>query len=169
MAPGIHFGSSSTAPQTPRDSLPSIGTACKQIVMSVAGPACLCEMTYPCSFFLRVELAKLRVEVVVIRNQHDIVPDSIPTLLVWSQERFHGRDGTEQSVLRDEWQKRDTLPCHLLSIHIDFEVGRIEVDDRRVFLDHQLLVWLRQVLFTDGPVLAKISEAISSDSRGWLT
>jgi hypothetical protein len=40
------------------------------------------------------------------------------------------------------------LPCHLLSVHVDFEVGRIEIQDRRILADHQLLVRLWQMLLT---------------------
>ena len=38
----------------------------------------------------------------------------------------------EESTLIDKWQESYALPCPLLAIEVNFEVGRIEINDRRV-------------------------------------
>jgi len=54
-----------------------------------------------------------------------------------------GRHSAEQAFLVDEWNLDDSFPLHLLAVHIEIELARIEIDDGRVGTSHQGMVDIR--------------------------
>ncbi len=51
---------------------------------------------------------------------------------VWSEVWVDKRECSEKTSFIDKRQESHTLPCKLLTIQINFEVGRIEINDGRI-------------------------------------
>lgn len=62
-------------------------------------------------------------------DEDDVPAKSISSILVFCEFGITLRHGTQQSLFIYEWQKSDTLPQHLLSIHVDVELFWVKIDD----------------------------------------
>ena len=52
----------------------------------------------------------------------------------------------QQSLLVDKWQESYALPCHFFAIHVDQKLGRVEIKDLRLWVGHEPLERLWQVV-----------------------
>lgn len=81
----------------------------------------------------------------VLIDEDDVLAKSVASILVFCEFGIPLRHGTQQSLFIYERQEGDTLPQHLLSIHVYVELFWVEVDDLGIFLSHQLLERRRQM------------------------
>lgn len=104
---------------------------------------------------------------VPFRYQHHIVAPRISSPLVFGQLWLLRRECAEQAILLDEGEQSDALPGHLFPVHVDVKVARVKVEDRRVFLGHEQLEWLGQVLFTVSEKMSQLRdrECVSQSTR----
>ena len=69
----------------------------------------------------------------------------VPPLLVVREVRILRVHGFQEALLVDEGQKDNALPSHALAVHIDLDGGRVEVNDRRRFVCHEIMEGCRDV------------------------
>lgn len=72
----------------------------------------------------------------------------VPTRLCRRQLRNDGRRRLEKALLINKRQQRNALPRKPLAIHVDLEVLRIEVQDRRVCISEEWPQGCRQRVAT---------------------
>jgi hypothetical protein len=80
-------------------------------------------------------------------HEDGILAPIVAAYLVFGEFLVRSSHGFEKPVFVDEWQQGNTLPDHLLAVHVDLEGLRIEVDDGRVFVSHQMMEHIRDVHF----------------------
>jgi len=108
------------------------------------------RMTYSAFLLLlRVEPAEGIVELVLVSDKEDVAPVRVAPDVILGQVWVARVHRVEEPDRVDEGQKRDALPLHLLAVHVDLKVGRVEVDDRAVGLVHERLERARNVHLTE--------------------
>jgi len=106
------------------------------------------EKTNLTRLLLRVKLAERIVQRVIIRDEENVVSPSIPPGIVLRELRVPRCHLLEESSRIDERKESDSLPLHFLSVHVDVEIGRVEVDDRRHLVRHEVVEDLGDVDLT---------------------
>lgn len=84
----------------------------------------------------------------IVGYEENVVSPGVPPSIVLRELRVSRRHLLEQSSRIDERKESDSLPLHLLSVHVDVEVGRVEVDDGRHLVGHEVVEDLRDVDLT---------------------
>jgi hypothetical protein len=164
VEPGMNCGSAKTPPRMPRETLGSMGIGCKgsESVSTNITSYSRTRQTHRLRLLLCIQFAETVVQFVAFSHQHNIVSPCIPPPFIDGQLRLFCRDSRQQSVLLDKRQQRNTLPCHLLAVHIDFKVGGIEIQNGRIFLRHKELIRL-------GKMFATMQTPGNDQIDGWMT
>jgi len=84
----------------------------------------------------------------IVRDEENVISPSVPPGVVLRELGVPRRHLLEESSRIDEGKESDSLPLHLLSVHVDVEVGRVEVDDGRHLVGHEVVEDLGNVNLT---------------------
>lgn len=94
---------------------------------------------------LGVELAERIVQPVIIRHEQNIITPTVPPRVVLAELIVAGGHVGNESNRVDEGKESDSLPSHLLAVHVNVELSRVEVDDRGEFICHKVVEDVRNV------------------------